>query len=218
MSYKLGGLVFTSKEKIKKHMQAVIASHTLGDTITDLVAVDLLRFHPDWLMKSTAMTRLFLGKIYVDHARVYSTNILIERQDYPGGMDISWKYCIDCLKINATTQQFLLKDHKDKVKQAARGAILEQIEPYRVKGLHVDHCYPRTFARLLYLFMRISCLKFQDIKLNEVDGINGGVSWSDKILIIKWQSFHQRLAKLRTITPEENQRQLIYPIDWSKMQ
>ena len=217
MSYKLGGLVFTSKEKIKKHMQGIIASHNLGDTITDLVAVDLLRFHPDWAIKSVGIVRLFLGRIYVDHARVYSTNILIERQDYPGGMDISWKYCIACLNQSTITKQFLFNDHKDKVKQAARGAILEQIEPYRVKGLHVDHCYPRTFARLLYLFMRILSLKFQDIDLNEVDGVNGGVAWADKLLIIKWQSFHQRLAKLRTITPEENQCQLTYPINWSKM-
>lgn len=50
---------FYQQRKIKKHMQGIIASHNLGDTITDLVAVDLLRFHPDWAIKSVGIVRLF---------------------------------------------------------------------------------------------------------------------------------------------------------------
>jgi hypothetical protein len=218
MPYSLGGVTFQSKDKIKKHVQSVIKSHNIGDTITDKVLHELLTYHPEWFEKSKGLKRLYLGRIYVAHARVYSTNVLIERDDCPDGMDISWNYCIkDCLNRNPLSPDLLLDDHIIKVKAAARGAILEQTEPYRSKGMHVDHCYPRTFSRLLFLFMKLHCLKFSQIEIESVDGISGGVAWKDKSIIEQWQAFHLRLAKLRVLTPNENQKQPVYPINWSKV-
>ena len=218
MTYQLGGQSFQSKDKIKKHIQSVIKSHQIGDTVNDAVLTDLLLLHPDWHEKSQGMKRLYLGRIYVEHARVYSINILIERDDCPGGMDISWNYCIkDCLNRNPLDPSLLLNDHIHKVKAAARGAVLDQIESYRLNGMHVDHCYPRTFARLLYLFLKIYGLKFSDIKVESIDGAKGGVKWADAVTIQKWQAFHRRFAKLRVLTPEENQSQKNYPINWSNL-
>jgi len=218
MPYSLGGVTFQSKDKIKKHVQSVIKSLNIGDTITDQVLHELLTYHPEWNEKSKGLKRLYLGRIYVAHARVYSTNVLIERDDCPGGMDISWNYCIkDCLNRNPLSADLLIGDHIIKVKAAARGAILEQIEPYRSKSMHVDHCYPRTFSRLLFLFMKLHKLKFSDIEIESVDGVAGGVKWKDKLMIELWQRFHARLAKLRVLTPDENQKQFVYPINWSKV-
>lgn len=218
MAYQLGGQTFQSKDKIKKHIQSVIKSHQIGDTVSDQVLADLLLLHPDWDEKSQGMKRLYLGRIYVEHARVYSINILIERDDCPDGMDISWNYCIkDCLNRNPLNSNLLLNDHIYNVKAAARGAILDQIEPYRFNGMHVDHCYPRTFARLLYLFLKIYGLKFSDIKLESIDGAKGGIKWADSAIVKNWQAFHLRFAKLRVLTPEENQSQKNYPINWSNL-
>lgn len=218
MPYSLGGVTFQSKDKIKKHVQSVIKSHCIGDTIIDPVLKDLLTYHPEWSEKSKGLKRLYLGRIYVAHARVYSTNVLIERDDCPGGMDISWNYCIkDCLNRNPLNPDLLIDDHISQVKAAARGAILEQIEPYRLKGMHVDHSYPRTFSRLLFLFMKLNGLKFSQIEIESIDGISGGVAWKDKSLVKLWQAFHNRLARLRVLTPEQNQKQPTYPIDWSKV-
>jgi len=218
MPYSLGGVTFQSKEKIKKHVQSVIKSHDIGETIIDPVLLELLTYHPEWDQKSKGLKRLYVGRIYVAHARVYSTNVLIERDDCPGGMDISWNYCIkDCLNRNPLRPDLLLEDHIAKVKSAARGAILDQIEPYRLKGMHVDHCYPRTFSRLLFLFMKLHKLKFSEIEIESVDGVAGGVAWKDKSTIKFWQAFHARLARLRVLTPSENQKQSVYPIDWSKV-
>lgn len=218
MTYQLGGQSFQSKDKIKKHIQSVIKSHQIGDTVNDAVLTDLLLLHPDWHEKSQGMKRLYLGRIYVEHAGVYSINILIERDDCPSGMDISWNYCIkDCLNRNPLDPSLLLNDHIYKVKAAARGAVLDQIESYRLNGMHVDHCYPRTFARLLYLFLKIYGLKFSDIKVESIDGAKGGVKWADAVTIQKWQAFHRRFAKLRVLTPEENQSQKNYPINWSNL-
>jgi len=218
MAYQLGGQTFRSKDKVKKHIQSVVNSHQIGDTVTDAVLTDLLLLHPDWDQKSQGMKRLYLGRIYVEHARVYSINILIERDDYPNGMDISWNYCIrDCLNRNPLNSDLLLNDHIYNVKAAARGAILDQIEPYRFNGLHVDHCYPRTFARLLYLFLKTHKLKFLDIKVKSIDGANGGVRWADFEIVKQWQSFHLRFARLRVLTLQENQAQKNYPINWSNL-
>ena len=218
MPYRLGGTTFQSKDKIKKHVQSVIKSHAVGDTVDDPVLNDLLTYHPEWNEKSKGLKRLYLGRIYVAHARVYSTNVLIERDDCPDGMDISWNYCIkDCLNRNPLSPDLLLDDHIIKVKAAARGAILEQIEPYRLKGMHVDHCYPRTFSRLLFLFMKLYKLNFAHIEIESVDGVAGGVKWKDKLLVELWQGFHARFAKLRVLTPDENQKQPVYPINWSKV-
>jgi hypothetical protein len=218
MPYTLGGITFQSKDKIKKHVQSLIKSHKIGDTIDDPVLNDLLTYHPEWGEKSKGLKRLYLGRIYVAHARVYSTNVLIERDDCLDGMDISWNYCIkDCLNRNPISPDLLLNDHIIKVKAAARGAILEQIEPYRLKGMHVDHCYPRTFSRLLFLFMKLHKLTFLQIEVESIDGVTGGVTWKDKSMLQSWQAFHARLAKLRVLTPDQNQKQPIYPINWSKL-
>lgn len=218
MAYQLGGQTFQSKDKIKKHIQSVIKTHQIGDTITDAVLADLLLLHPDWHEKSQGIKRLYLGRIYVEHARAYSLNVLIERDDCPNGMDISWNYCIkDCLNRNPLGPDLLLDDHIYKVKAAARGAVLNQIEPYRTSGMHVDHCYPRTFARLLYLFLRVYSLKFTDINIESTDGASGGVRWADSKVVKHWQTFHLRFARLRVLTPQENQAQRNYPINWSKL-
>lgn len=218
MAYRLGGQSFQSKDSIKKYVQNVIKSHSIGQTIDDAVVAELLSLHPDWQQKSKGMKRLYLGRMYVEHARVYSSNVMIERDDCPNGMDISWNYCIkDCLNRNPLTPKLLLDDHIAKVRAGARGAILDQIEPYRVNGMHVDHQYPRTFSRLLFLFMKLHRLRFVDIPVAGTAGPNAGIKWSDNTQLRNWQAFHRRFAKLRALTPSENQCQPTYPIDWSSL-
>jgi hypothetical protein len=213
--YLLGGRQFQSKQAIRQHMRQFIAAQPLDANVTDPVAVDLLKKHPQWAEKSAGMIGLAIGEIDVAIASTKCKTIVIEKAD--GIVDISWSKLIDRLQLDGSLRQLDQKaENLQMIKVAARAAIQYQI--YKVKkipGDHIDHIYPRTFDRLLFLFLQWWGQPVEAIKINDPSGAKFQPHFECWEIETNWQIFHERVARLRAITAAENMAARKYPVNWS---
>lgn len=216
-SYRLGGTVFAGKESIRSHVRDVIYGSSLGDQVEDPVLIHLLSLHPDWPEKSRGMQRLVIGEIEIEAAKTKSKNVLIEKLD--GVMDISWRWPLDLLKPDGTLREVdKRRDWLTKIKHAARGSIASQIATIQTDlGQEVDHVYPRTFDRLLFLFLKWWKTPLLDIELEYVEGAVHAVKFADWEVDTYWYMFHERVARLEAVDARVNRQAPIYPVDWSRL-
>lgn len=212
--YMLGGKRFTSKKAIKQHIRAFIESASLGATVADSVLLELLPKHPQWQRKTEGMTRLIVGMAFVEHANVMQKSVLIEKGvDH---CDITWSKLVDRLQHDGTLR--VVSDRREnlsKIKLAARAAIQDQINQIEKQiGEHIDHIYPRTFDRLLYVFLKWWGKPLASIKVEDPDGIIIQPRFSCWELQDNWSLFHQRTARLRAVPPSVNMAARVYPVNW----
>lgn len=213
--YQLGGLPFQSKDTIRQHIRRFIASQPIGAPVADPVLVDLLQKHPNWQAKSWGMTGLVIGEIEVAHASTKCKTVVIAK---PGGhVDITWSRLIDRLQHDGSLRQVDERSESlFKIKVAARAAIQHQIiEIDKMPGDHIDHVYPRTFDRLLFLFLKWWGVPIADIKVSDPTGLKVQLAFECWDLETNWQIFHGKLARLRAVPAAVNMAAPVYPVDWS---
>jgi hypothetical protein len=215
--YVIGGRPFRSKQEVKQYVRGFISASEVGQTVTDAAIQGLLRIHPDWEKKSTGMNRLCIDEIHVAHLNTSHKSILIERHD--GLMDISWNWCIDLLTKEGVARKYSNRsDHLAKVKNAARATIQDQINQIpKQPGEEIDHIYPRTFNRILFLFLKWWSVPIMNIGVLCSEGSECAYSFEDWEIESNWWEWHQRLARLRAIPAHENRRAPVYPVDWSRL-
>lgn len=214
-SYVLAGQLFRTKRDIKQYVRTVIDETPVGDSIDNPVIYSLLQVHPDWDKKSLGIRRLYADRMSIEQVKATHKTILIERSD--DVMDISWNWCIELLKKDGTARQLDPRiDHLAKIKHAARIAVQYQIDKIeKLPGEEVDHAYPRTFNRLLYIFLRWWDVPLMDIQIDAKEGSIGGYLFSDWEIESEWCHWHQRLARLRAIPAEQNRAGRLYHVNWS---
>ena len=213
--YQLGGLSFQSKDLIRRHVRQFIASRPIGAPVADPVLVDLLQKHPGWEAKSSGMTGLVIGEVEVTHARTKCKTVVIAK---PGGyVDITWSMLIDRLQHDGSLRHVDERsENLFKIKVAARAAIQHQIlEVDKTPGDHVDHIYPRTFDRLLFLFLKWWDVPIADIRVSDPAGLKYQPKFECWDLETNWQIFHGKLARLRAVPAAVNMAAPVYPVDWS---
>lgn len=215
--YTLAGRRFTSKASIKTHVRQYVGSVEIGSEVKDGVLIELLKKHPQWNEKSHGMTRLIIGNTWVEHASVYQKGVLIEKAvDH---VDITWSRLVDRLQADGSLRHV---DHRAenlrKIKLAARAAIQDQIlQVPKNPGDHVDHIYPRTFDRLLYLFLRWWNEPIETIAVADPEGLIIQPRFECFELEDSWSAFHQRVARLRAVPPAVNMAARVYPVNWNNL-
>lgn len=214
MPYSLGGKTFSCKKSLKHHIRAFIEATPLGATVTDSVLLELLPKHPQWRQKTLGMTRLIVGMAFVQHANIMQKSVLIEKGvDH---CDISWSKLVDRLQRDGSLRH--VSDRMEslaKIKLAGRAAVQDQInQMQRQIGDHIDHAYPRTFDRLLYVFLKWWGEPIASIKVEDPEGIIIQPRFACWELEDSWASFHQRTARLRAVPSAVNMAARIYPVNW----
>jgi hypothetical protein len=214
-SYALAGQLFRTKREIKQYVRAVINETPVGGTIDNPVIYSLLQVHPDWDKKSLEMRRLYADRLSIEQVKATHKTILIERSG--DVMDISWNWCIELLKKDGTARKFDPRiDHLAKIKHAARVSIQYQIDKVeKLPGEEIDHIYPRTFNRLLYLFLRWWGASLMDIQIDSKEGVISAYLFNDWEIESEWCHWHQRLARLRAIPAEQYRAARLYHVNWS---
>jgi hypothetical protein len=214
-SYTLAGRRFGSKASIKNHIRQYVGSVEIGSDVNDGVLIELLKKHPQWDEKSHGMTRLIIGNTWVEHASVYQKGVLIEKTvDH---VDITWSRLVDRLQPDGSLRHVDQRaENLRKIKLAARAAIQDQIlQVPKNPGDHVDHIYPRTFDRLLYLFLRWWHEPIESITVLDPEGLVIQPRFACFELEDNWSTFHQRVARLRAVPPEVNMAAKVYPVNWN---
>jgi len=213
-TYTLGGINFTSKESIKKHVQSIFASYREGDRLTpqdEKFVRDLIEWHP------SASQKIGCG---IDHIKIHvpkpwtTKGFLIVRANGTT-TDFSYRVCL----------YPQLADKQVKVQAAFRRAIAYQVAEFKKNAFantqtvfcpvsqrfitwqeaHVDH-YPTPFIDLFEDYIRSNNLSTNDIALlpsqdnKHVDGL------ADPRLEMDWQRWHIERAQLRIVDSTENVR------------
>lgn len=217
MTYDLGGKQFRNKDQLRQHVRNLIASLPVGAVVNDPVITSLLSKHPQWEEKSKGMIRLVIGEIEVVHATTLCKTVVIQRPD--GVMDITWSRLIDRLKKDGSLRQVSdRRENLSKIKVAARAAVEYQVrQVVRVQGQEIDHIYPRTFDRLLFLFLKWWAVPIESITIEDPAGEQVNMRFACWELETHWQLFHERLARLRAVPAAVNASAPIYPVDWSTL-
>lgn len=213
--YQLGGLPFQSKDTIRQYVRRFIASQPIGAPVADPVLIDLLQKHPNWQSKSSGMTGLVIGEIEVAHASTKCKTVVIAKTG--GHVDITWSRLIDRLQHDGSLRQVDERgENLFKIKVAARAAIQHQIlKVDKMPGDHIDHVYPRTFDRLLFLFLKWWGVPIADIKVSDPTGLKVQPAFKCWDLETNWQIFHGKIARLRAVPAAVNMAAPVYPVDWS---
>lgn len=215
--YMLGGQPFRSKNTIKQYIRGFIAAQPLGETVADSILTELLQKHPNWDEKSRGMERLAIGEVKVPHASTKCKTVVIERPD--ATVDITWSRLVDRLQHDGSLRH--VDDRSEnlvKIKTAARAAIQYQIlKVSKDPGEHIDHIFPRTFDRLLFLFLKWWGVPVASIKIDDPIGNVIGLRFNCWDLETNWQMFHERVARLRAVPPAVNMAARVYPVNWSEL-
>ncbi len=147
-----------------------------------------------------------IAEVYVGRSPAGSRCFLLVRHD--GTVcDASYKKPLQAL-TNAPVR-------KISVVEAMRAAIQDQINEFRAHhpdperaydttNYHVDHEYPRTFKRLVEVFLSEQGLEFTDIQLVSKD-FQAGAELPEP-LPSRWRAFHAKHARLRLLPREANSK------------
>lgn len=219
----LAGMTFRTKEDVRRHVQAYINQTPYGDQVTDPVMLHLLRGNTEWQQKSAGMVEIVMAEI-TTRGTLTSKNALIKRAD-GSEAHISWRWPLEHLNPDGSFRQVdWRRDCLFRIKETAREAVLDQIGAARRRldcpdGHEIDHRYPRTFDRLLFLFLKWWSVPLAEIEVESVEGSDRRNVFADWELEANWLSFHERVTRnhLRPLAPYDNQRAPKYPVDWSRL-
>lgn len=205
IKYIISGITFTSKDAIKKHVQAIIARHKINDTLegTDLeFMLALFRQH------SNAEQKFGVGirKIYITNNQYKTKALEISRID-GSWTDISWVHCITP------------RTKKQEVTSAFRRAVADQViefkeatfntnkplicpldgTPITKKTAHIDHADPYPFDMLVKLFCENEGINLLDIEIGGHEDTEQDRFIKDEALRQLWWVFHKKHAILRAV-------------------
>lgn len=213
--YRLGDRDFTSKEAIKKHVQAIFAAYEPGEILSEIhfnFVYDLLNWHPSASQKIGCG----ISQIAIHIPKPWKAKGFLAIRNDGTTTDFSYKICLNPQ----------LAEHDMKVRDAFRYAIVSQVvalkkEAFRFSSLivcpvtqqeidwdssHVDH-HPIPFIDLYEQYLQESGISVKDIVLNP-HGDNSALphELADKRLERDWQRWHHQNAGLRVISASENIR------------
>lgn len=210
----LGGVAFRTKTSAMERVRAVLHDTPRGIPLTgedDALIRDLLELHPE------APEKIGCG---VRHIEVRTNRVngashpgfWVVRQDGTS-IDFSYKNCLSGKKPNG----------KDQFARACRQAIQMHVNeerrrffaeavvptcaltgtPISLGSVHVDHCPPCTFARIVDAFISLYGVDLEDPNLLDPDSLIVP-TLADPVLRDRFVQFHNNHAKLRVISIDAN--------------
>jgi len=199
----IAGERFASKKALASRVRHILHESPLGavhgQDARFLKA--FFRWHPNPAKRAHEIAHVLVGR-----SELGSRCFLLMRHD--GTVcDASYKKPLQALS-NAPVR-------KINVVQAMRAAIQDQINGFRAEhpdpelaydtlNYHVDHEYPRTFKRLVEVFLSEQGYEFNDIELRSKDYQAGAEL--PRPLRSRWCEFHRKHARLRLLPREVNSK------------
>ena len=209
MPYILAGTSYPHKPAVKAECRRILAKTSPGAYTTThtetAFLLELFASHTEWEEKSgRRVTSMISGQ----NNRCFA----IQRDDGTI-VDISFNHAVSCLGME-TPPDTTLTDFK----MAARTVIKTQIRAFRetigaidATKTQIDHVHPMTFDRLLWMF----CWEATVNPYKTATTRNGTITdFADQAIADRWAKYHKAYARLRAITPEENQKQPCTTSDW----
>lgn len=208
MPYLLAGTSYPHKHAVKAECRRILAKTTPGTytnhTETEFL-LSLFASHTDWKEKS--------GRVVTSMISGQNNRCFAIHRDDGTIVDISFNHAVACL-WRETPPDTTLSDFKT----AARTVIKTQIRDFRetigatdATKTQIDHVHPWTFDRLLWMF----CWEATVNPYKTSTTRHGTITdFANQAIADKWAKYHQTNARLRAITPEENQKQPYEPSDW----
>lgn len=211
--YTIGGLLFSSKDAIKKHCQKVLARYPIGASLDrdDFKFIcDLLNYHDNAEIKiGVGVARITVRLNPEFKQRCF----WLYRHD---GSNSDFSYNV-CLNPPTKLAQF---------KQACRAAVTEQIfaaldKAFANKGqircevtgamitreqAHVDHIPPVTFATILDDYIVEAGIQVESIPLTPTEDGKIGARFTRQSDASNFANFHRERARLRVVSSYANTR------------
>lgn len=212
----LGGVAFATKtmatERIKHILHETTPSCRLQGEAEAIIR-DLVDLHPQAEEKiGCGINRIEVRTNHVNGAS--HPGFWIVRVD-GSEIDFSYKNCVNGAKPSPKTQ----------FSRACRQAIQSHIsvererffaeaiaptcaltgEPLQPRAIHVDHCPPCTFARIVDAFIALYGI---DVEAEGLIGVDSLIvpTLADPVMRDRFVQFHNNHAKLRVISKDANQR------------
>jgi hypothetical protein len=212
MAYVVGEEVHTTKTALTERCRRILASTPDRQPVTEADAeflFALFQYHDEWSHKASGG----VSEISTQ-TTVHGTRCFVLRKHSGEQVDVSFPHAIRLIPSSRTTelQPQALRDFRS----AARAAVRVQIYAFRDQALQqaqscpitgeqltrdnvaVDHSPPGTFDQLLFEYCRERCINPLTVSV----GSEGGVVavFDDPTLTQDWQSYHERLARLRLLS------------------
>ncbi len=199
----IAGEAFTSKKALTGRVRGILHESPIGP-VRDQDAQFLrafFRWHPNPDKRAHEIVEVHVGR-----SELGSRCFLLVRHD--GSVtDASYKKPLQAL-CNAPV-------HKISLAQAMRAAIQDQVNEFRARhpepekaydttNYHVDHGWPRTFKRLVEVFLSEQGFQFDDIQLASKD-LQAGAELPEP-LRSRWCEFHAKHARLRLLPRDVNSK------------
>jgi hypothetical protein len=233
VKYLINGKQFKTKIDITEHFRSILYSNEIsipikGECFNDVC--DLLKHHIEYDEK----IGVGVESITIEYHKDLLTNktakhphFQINRLDGTS-IDFSFVKCIGYINTSKSTN---LK-HIGDVKQAMRFIIKQQINEFRndcfntkkylvcpilninfsIKTCHIDHAPPKTFDVLVFDFLSMNNLNFNDIELLDINGIFS--TFKNTELRDKWYQYHKENAIIRATHKAGNLSQKRVSVDW----
>jgi Protein of unknown function (DUF3223) len=197
----IAGERFASKRAVSDRVRGILHERPLGPVQgqDERFLKAFFRWHPNPDKRAHEISTVRIGR-----SKPGARCFLLVRHD--GTVcDASYKKPLQAL-TNAPVR-------KISITQAMRAAIQYQINDFRAShpdpeqaydtlNFHVDHEYPRTFKRLVEVFLSEQGLEFNDIELASKD-FQAGAELPEP-LRSRWCVFHLKHARLRLLPREVN--------------
>jgi hypothetical protein len=233
MSYELAHQAYHTKDDVKKRCRAILCSTPKGQLVGPddfAFLLEVFAFNPEWEQKAAGG----ITGVTTDSKGLYKTRYFVLTR--AGGMinlardGISVEDAINNMPSSRGNNK--MPKHLNDFKKAARNAVKNQIDEYRVRALsdgqthcrlssanlatdanplHVDHADPLTFDKLLYDFCQINELNPLKVELKEIHTV---VVIADSFTESEWQKYHLKNANLRLVVRDANLGQPKIKIQW----
>ncbi len=201
--YVVGGEGFANKKALTERVRHILHQSPLGPVHGQdgRFLRAFFRWHPNPAKRAHELAEVRIGR-----SELGSRCFLLVRRD--GTVcDASYKKPLQALTN--------LPVRKISVVQAMRAAIQDQINEFRAHhpdperaydttNWQVDHEYPRTFKRLVEVFLSEQGLEFNDIEPASKD-FQAGAELPEP-LSSRWSEFHRKHARLRLLPREVNSK------------
>ena len=214
MAYQLGGRNYTSKASILARARQIKDSHKPGDQLEGeelAFMLSLLCWHP------SAVDKIGVGirAIWIRANPMLGHNEFYLWRVDQTGTEFSYKKCVypatpeayfkQACRVAVASDLIRYRDYKLSEKAVVRCEFTGEI--LKIHNSHVDHVPPKTFARLIEVFVRIEKL---DMRKVEVAGKHKDncfrITIANDILRERWITFHSDHATVRLISKTANEQ------------
>lgn len=213
----LGSTLFKSKKAAIAALRAIRDAHKDRQLIVDEDALDVLMgvvaAHPQAAEKIGAG----IAGFYVAQAPEYSTRCFYLKRVDGSHTDFSWNEAVtpttppkrlhSACRNAIADQKLEFRDAEWRQDDLAPRICAITGKSFTREEAHVDHCPPKTHAKLVEQWLSHTSLAVADILIDHIGDLRATDHLADKDQRVAWKRFHLKHAELRIVSASGNLQQ-----------